>query len=228
MAENPPPRPGSAPTPAIRLRITAVPETGFISVRFLANPVGIWVHGPSLRYPCPGAARCKECSALKKCVWKGFASAEVWIEEPQGDRWQQTVLEVSERLLEHLGDGALRGTVWCLYRQASDGKKPEVSGHQVDELSPSSLNPAFDVTAVVEACYRTPAIEFGRKPVLKPRPLLVPVEDDYRPPTATPDKPSAEQEKENDRQRRAHIRELLRADPAARAAIEASEKAKKP
>lgn len=199
MSANDAPRPGSVPATPHRLKIWHVPEEGGITVRFLGDPDGILVHGPNRRLPCPGLRHCKECSALKRGIWKGFAPSEVWIEDPAGCAWMPAVLEISDRLLEHLGNEPLRGSVWYCYRQMSEGKHKECAGHQVDSLSPSSLQAVFDVSAVVQRSYGTPHIEFGRKPPLKARPFVRPVEDGYVPPTSSPAAETPEQK---------HAREL--------------------
>jgi len=228
MSEEAPPRPGSAPTPPLRLRIWHVPDEGGVTVRFLANPLGILTHGPKLRFPCPGMKHCRECSAGKRAVWKGFAACEVWIEESVGCAWLPAVLEVSDRLAEYLGSAPLRGLVWYCYRQLCEAKFREVAGHQVDVLSPSALQPAFDVTAVVMRAYGTHHIEWGRQPPLKPRPFIRPVTDEYIPPTASAGMESPEAKHARELEEQANILRLKMQDPVMRRIVEARNKGKQP
>ncbi len=177
-------RPGSVPTQPLRLRVLSVPKDGGVTVRFLANPVGVLTHGKTGLSACPGIQLCPSSIHNGKTVWKGFAPCELWRDAPNRD-WLQTVLEVTERLAEFLGRQPLRGSVWYLYRVLGDTKHKECAGHQVDALNPAELPIAFNIEPSVCRLFREPRVLFGVDPPLAPRAVITPTADGYEPPTAT-------------------------------------------
>jgi hypothetical protein len=119
-----------------------------------------------------------------KPVWKGYCPAECWQEQPYA-AWWPCVLEVTERLWEKMEGITLRGTVWVIERVPGEGKRTEVTGAMIDRCDTAKLRTDVDIKPVVYRVYRTMQIEFGVKPVMPPRQMLLP-SSDAPPPTAAP------------------------------------------
>lgn len=147
---------GSPPT----LEMFHVPESGTVTVRFLGNAIGCFIHrNGDTNIPCAGAGECRTEVHKHKGVWKGYAPADRWRPDPYGD-WVPVVLEITAMLGQKLGSKALRGQMWKLYRSPNRYGHKEGDGHQVDLLSPSDLPLYFDPRPIVMRVYNTQFISF--------------------------------------------------------------------
>lgn len=200
---------GSAPGQRLHLELLSVPPEGGITVRWLANPVGILTHfqrGGGVA--CVGPSLCPTKWHTARTTWKGYAPVHFWRDAPLSD-WLPAVLEVTERLAELVGDQVMRGQVWYLCRQVGKHRHKECTGHQVDMLPASALAEAFDVRGVVRRVYREPHVHFGAELLLPPRVEITPQQDGYVPPTAAAPPRSAEEKAVADKADHAKLKQIL-------------------
>lgn len=180
------PRSSSANASGVVVRLVPVPLEGKITVRFLGPCVGILTHGTKWKQAvaCPGEQHCPATLHRSKTIWKGYAPAEVWEENPIR-LWVPCVVEITEHLWEMMHEHTLRGSVWMLERVSEGRRTHIVQGVMVDQLDPRTLRSDVQVQTVVCRVWKSSHIFFGAKPLIPPRQTLT-ATIDTEPITASP------------------------------------------
>lgn len=165
------------------LEMFHVPDKDCVTIMFLGNAVGTFIHRKGeVNVPCAGVGECPTDNHKHKGVWKGYAPAQRWRHDPYAD-WVPIVLEITAMLAQKLGDKALRGQIWEVYRSENRYGHKEGDGHQVEVISPSDCPLYFDPRPIVMRVYNTPFISFKEiNPV--PARQIVEANKGYVPPTA--------------------------------------------
>jgi hypothetical protein len=160
-------RPEFAPGAKITIEIVRPPEEGFLIVRFLGEPRGIyqhWIRGKgrherSKGQACPGEEACGKFHQQNCPEWVGFASVERW-RPGQYQDWCPCVLQVSEGLQQRLAGHELRGTQWKVFKVLGRHGKMECTGEQLQEDDPDEYPAADNVEPAVCLAYKTKYIKW--------------------------------------------------------------------
>lgn len=116
----------------------------------------------------------KDCNPLMHktdATWKGYIAAEWYIEQLAA--WRPIVMEITEHAELDMRGLYRRGQIWNFYRPSDASKKnPPTFAALLEERSPESMPPAFDILPVLQTLYHTMNIDLGVLNPLPPRVLL--------------------------------------------------------
>lgn len=137
--------------PRLGIQVHSVPPGGHSFVRFLDQPVGVWLHWlDTLSRPCLGH-ECPHCARGLAQRWKGYAAALLWARDSGTGKgvWRSVVCEITEAANAFLAARDLRGLI-VEFRRPGRRRNGLLEVTVLEKPCTDPLPEAFDVRPILE------------------------------------------------------------------------------